>query len=99
MLCLLLASGAPQGASFPRRSFLAPQSRRRRAPSAHSWCASGLLGVALGFLDRTPDPFGGAGHGDVVDAERAQGIDDRVDHRGSRGDGARLTDALDPEPV
>ena len=29
-----LASGAPQGAVFPRRSFLAPQSRRHRAPSA-----------------------------------------------------------------
>src|ERR1700680_3146573 len=29
-----LASGAPWGAAFPRRSFLAPQSRRHRAPLA-----------------------------------------------------------------
>src|SRR5258708_13779576 len=33
-----LASGAPGGPAFPRRSFLAPQSRRRRAPLARgSW--------------------------------------------------------------
>src|SRR5260370_15209412 len=32
-----LASGAPEGTAFPRRSFLAPQSRRRRAPAARSW--------------------------------------------------------------
>src|SRR2546425_878186 len=29
--------GRPSGAAFPRRSFLAPQSRRRRAPPARSW--------------------------------------------------------------
>src|SRR5580704_4343610 len=32
----LLASGALLGAAFPRRSFLAPQSRQRRAPAARS---------------------------------------------------------------
>src|SRR5258708_21723393 len=33
-----LASWAPGGPAFPRRSFLAPQSRRRRAPLARgSW--------------------------------------------------------------
>src|SRR5258708_37982728 len=31
MRCLPLASGAPQGAAFSRRSFLTPQSRRHRA--------------------------------------------------------------------
>src|SRR5260221_9306562 len=36
MRCLPLASGAPSGAAFPRRSSLAPQSRRRRAPPARS---------------------------------------------------------------
>src|SRR5450631_1032336 len=36
MLSCLCASGAPQGAAFPGRSFLAPQSRRRRAPLARS---------------------------------------------------------------
>src|SRR5207245_10692796 len=33
---LPFASGAPLGVAFPRRPSLAPQSRRRRAPSAHS---------------------------------------------------------------
>jgi DNA-binding MarR family transcriptional regulator len=32
--CSPLASGAPQGAAFPRRSSLAPQSRQHRAPPA-----------------------------------------------------------------
>jgi len=32
MLYLPLACGALPGAAFPRRSFLAPQSRQRRAP-------------------------------------------------------------------
>src|ERR1019366_9335058 len=37
MCCALpLASGAPEGSAFPRRSSLAPQSRRRRAPLARS---------------------------------------------------------------
>src|ERR1039457_5813594 len=36
MPCLPLASGALSGAAIPRRSFLAPQSRRRRAPPARS---------------------------------------------------------------
>src|SRR5258708_23358987 len=38
MLRLPLGSGAPSGAAFPRRSFLAPQSRRHRAPLARSSC-------------------------------------------------------------
>src|ERR1700689_3250622 len=37
-----LASGARRGAAFPRRSFLAPQSRRRRAPLARSGELLGL---------------------------------------------------------
>src|SRR5260370_20166527 len=41
MLCSPLASGALLGAAFPRRSSLAPQSRRRRAPPARS-CGTGL---------------------------------------------------------
>src|ERR1700677_715364 len=40
MLCLPLAYGAPSSASFPRRSVLAPQSSRRRAPPARSCCVS-----------------------------------------------------------
>src|SRR5690242_17822248 len=31
------AYGAPLGVAFPRRSSVAPRSRRRRAPPAHSW--------------------------------------------------------------
>src|SRR5580693_8487513 len=53
MLCFLLASGAPPASpfplhcgAFPRRSFLAPQSRRHRAPLARS-CA-GLSRTGLG---------------------------------------------------
>src|SRR5580693_10185476 len=37
MLFPSLASGAPLGTAFPRRSFLAPQSRRYRAPLARSF--------------------------------------------------------------
>src|SRR5690348_1337641 len=116
MLCTPLAPGAPLGAVFPRRSSVAPQSRRRRAPSARSCHASALVrgadalrAVALGLvalpgrvllgragllaargvLDSPPDPLWGAGHLDVVDAERAQRVDDRVDDRRGRGYRAR----------
>src|ERR1039457_6696951 len=41
-----LASGAPLGAAFPRRSSLAPQSRRRRAPPARS------SGLSPGVFDQ-----------------------------------------------
>src|SRR5450759_758294 len=34
------------GAAFPRRSFLAPQSRRRRAPPARSGASEGVVQVA-----------------------------------------------------
>src|SRR5258706_6058730 len=37
VVSVTLASGAPLGDAFPRRSSLAPQSRRRRALAAHSW--------------------------------------------------------------
>src|ERR1700730_11698186 len=37
--CIPLACGALWGAAFPRRSFLAPQSRQRRAPPARSGSA------------------------------------------------------------
>src|SRR5882724_8649528 len=39
-----LASGAPWGAAFPRHSFVAPQSRQRRAPPARSVFARSLPG-------------------------------------------------------
>src|SRR6266566_8515138 len=61
-LCLPLASGAPPaspspftGAAFPRRSSLAPQSRRHRAPAALSptggQAGQGRLDHALGELE------------------------------------------------
>src|SRR5512142_2346732 len=105
MLYLPLASGAPRGAAFLRRSFLAPQSRRHRGPFARSchasalvWGADALRAVALclvalpgrvllgradllaapGALDGPPDPLGGAGHLDIVDAQRPQRVHDRV---------------------
>src|SRR5216684_2678319 len=66
-LCLRLAAGVLLGAAFPRRSFLAPQSRRRRAPSARSLSGTSgqrakRLGVDLvGFepAQFLGDQFGG----------------------------------------
>src|SRR5215472_4921787 len=57
MRCPPLASGAPWGAAFPPRSSLAPQSRRRRAPSARSRCVPrsppGRLGAPPSLLARS----------------------------------------------
>ena len=50
-------------------------------------------------VDRLPDPLGRARHRDVVDAEVADRVDDRVDHGRRRGDGARLAHALGAERV
>src|SRR6266851_6224254 len=60
MLCFPLASGAPPTspsplhcAAFPRRSFLAPQSRRRRAPAARSFRVRVLVEVLFdGYYER-----------------------------------------------
>src|SRR5580700_10960010 len=57
MLALPLAYGAPLGAAFPRRSFLAPQSRPHRAPPARSLVVPPLLGrgdLGAAVLDRDP---------------------------------------------
>src|SRR5207249_8884757 len=59
---------------------------------------AGLL-AAPGALDGPPHPLGRAGHLDVVDAQRPQRVDDRVDHRRGGGDRAGLADALDAERV
>ena len=50
-------------------------------------------------VDGPPDPLGGGRHDDVVDAERAQRVDDGVHDRRGRGDAAGLADALDAEHV
>src|SRR5258708_32310930 len=48
-----LAFGAPLGAAFPRRSFLAPQSRQRRAAAARSFRVRVLIEVLLfGYHER-----------------------------------------------
>src|SRR5438034_7120917 len=50
-------------------------------------------------LHHVPEPVWTRRHVHVLDAERAESVADRVDDRGAGGDGARLTDALDPEVV
>src|SRR5258706_10565145 len=64
MRCLPLAYGAPWGTAFPRRSSLASQSRRRRAPPPRSW--ADLLQL-LGRRGQGGDEHAGQGR------ERAQG--------------------------
>src|SRR3984893_15760201 len=68
--CIPLACGALWGAAFPRRSFLAPQSRQRRAPPARSRLAGGLcepageiavLGVGALQIEGFPVADGGLG--------------------------------------
>src|SRR6267143_2068068 len=59
---------------------------------------AGLL-AAPGALDGPPHPLRCAGHLDVVDAQRPQRVDDRIDHRGGGGDRAGLADALDAQRV
>src|ERR1039458_5828554 len=58
MLCSPLACGGPGGAAFPRRSFLAPQSRRHRAPPARSYLTHlrDRLRTGAPALGRAVDP-------------------------------------------
>src|SRR5258708_31497593 len=53
--CLPLASWAPSGAAFPRRSSLAPQSRRRRAPPAFSVPQTPAKAWSRSLVARTPN--------------------------------------------
>src|SRR5438552_12037188 len=54
----------------------------------------------LCFADRDPDTFGRGRHVDVIDLVLApQAFDDRVDHRGTGADRARLARALDAERI
>src|SRR5205085_12654487 len=50
-------------------------------------------------LDRAPHRGRGEGHVGVLDAEGAQGVHDRVDHRGGRADGGRLAHSLGAQRV
>src|SRR5712692_1292395 len=69
MRCLPLACGAPRGLAFPRRSFLAPRSRRRRAPSARSPLQPNAVMGEDDMLTRFPEReqpskvLSGVGHG------------------------------------
>src|SRR5438270_10348007 len=49
--------------------------------------------------DRRPDPEGGEGHVDVLDAERPQRIHDGVHYRRRRRDGAAFTHAFDAHRI
>ena len=49
--------------------------------------------------DRAPHTFGCRGHLDVLDAERREGVEHRVDDRGRHADRADLADALGAERV
>ena len=44
------------------------------------------------LLHRAPDAFGGGGRGQVGDAERGEGVEDRVHDRGRAGYGAAFAD-------
>src|SRR5882672_5373768 len=55
---------------------------------------------ALRLADRDPDPLGGGGHVDVVDLVLApQPLDDRIDHRRTGADRARLAGALHAQGI
>src|SRR5216684_4920135 len=82
-LCHPLASGALLGAAFPRRSSLAPQSRRRRAPPARS-CRFRLVSVP-----DAPDRDDAPGHGRV-------GLELLAQPPHMHGDGRRVTERPAP---
>src|SRR5262245_58034899 len=56
-------------------------------------------GVPLCAADRLPYPRRRRRHVDVIDAERLERVDERVDYRRRRADGAGFADTLDPERV
>src|SRR5262249_5185998 len=49
--------------------------------------------------DRAPDALGGGGHRHVGDAERGEGVEDRVHHCRGRSDGAAFADTFGAERV
>ena len=63
----------------------AARARARRSPRPRSRTVRGSL---LRLLDRAPDTLGRGRHLDVGHAEVRERVDDRVDHRGRRGDRA-----------
>src|SRR5689334_3213281 len=72
-------------------------------PQAAYHSACDKISEVMPFLrlaDRDPDPFGGSRHVDVVDLVLTpQPLDDRIDHRGTGADRARLAGALDAERI
>ena len=62
-----------------------------------------MLGVALlrsfSLVDGPPNLLGRGRHLDLFDAERAQGVDDRIHDRGCTAHRAELADALCPERI
>ena len=78
----------PSGSGLGRRSAAASV-----AFSPRDRCCAAILRAA----DRFPYPRRRRRHVDMVDAERLERVDERVDHRRRRADGAGFTDALDPE--
>jgi hypothetical protein len=51
------------------------------------------------LLEGAPDALGGGGHRHIDDAERGEGVEDRVHYCGRRGDGAAFADTFDAERV
>jgi enoyl-CoA hydratase/carnithine racemase len=49
--------------------------------------------------DRAPDAFGGGGHWQIDDAERGEGVEDRVHDGRRRGDGAAFAETFGAEWV
>src|SRR4030095_14178021 len=63
------------------------RSAARRAPGSVRWPLLGnRIGVAAGVSDRAPDPLGGGRHIDMLDAQRRERIEYRVDDGLRRGD-------------
>src|SRR5690242_11057399 len=67
--------------------------------SAHAGYDTTILSRRLCGPQRLPYLAGRRRHVDVIDAERFECIQQRVDDRRRRGDTARFTDALDAERI
>ena len=89
----------------PRRAVVFPPPLRGGGAGGAAPAGAGpsppVTGAAPPFFagGRVSHPRRRRRHVDVIDAERLERVDQRVDHRRRRADGAGFTDALDPERV
>src|SRR5262249_25768706 len=76
-----------------------PQEPRREEPRLLPWLRRPRRRGPARAADRLPHPQRRCRHFDAIDPERRERVDDRINYRRRRADGARLADALDAERI